>query len=314
MVFYATLNDDNAGSYNFTLVDNLDHPTANTEDDLNLDLRASPPRIPTATPSSGTFSVVVDDDAPVLTAPVTQHSVDEEGLASASTHNDPYAGDLPGIVLTASDSLNIAWGATMPTTTPSSAPPATAPSPSTPPSPLTAGISPPTGSRCTSCCSATARRWLAIPARAVPTATNSRRRGVLRHPRRRRRRQLQLHAGRQSRPSDRQHRGRSQSRSSRFTAKDSDGDTVERNLLGGRRRRRAGPHRAGDTALCGRGRPGERVNAGTTPYAGDLPGIVLTASDSLNIAWGADNADNDPSSAPPATAPSPSTPPSPLTA
>ena len=48
---------------------------------------------------------------PIFTAPVTQHFVDEEGLASASTQNDPYAGDLPGIVLTASDSLNIAWGA-----------------------------------------------------------------------------------------------------------------------------------------------------------------------------------------------------------
>ena len=110
VVFYATLNDDNAGSYNFTLVDNLDHPTANTEDDLNLVFGFTAKDFDGDT-VSGTFSVVADNDAPVLTAPVTQHFVDEEGLASASTQNDPYAGDLPGIVLTASDSLNIAWGA-----------------------------------------------------------------------------------------------------------------------------------------------------------------------------------------------------------
>ncbi len=36
VVFFATLNDDGAGSYDFTLADNLDHPTPNTEDDLNL--------------------------------------------------------------------------------------------------------------------------------------------------------------------------------------------------------------------------------------------------------------------------------------
>ena len=183
VVFYATLNDDNAGSYNFTLVDNLDHPTANTEDDLNLDLRASPPRIPTATPSSGTFSVVADDDAPVLTAPVTQHFVDEEGLASASTQDDPYAGDLPGIVLTANDSLNIAWGAdnadndTLIGATGDRTVTFNATQPFDSLNLTSNGLA------VHFVLLSTARRWLAIPAR-VPTATRLGRRGVLRHPQR----------------------------------------------------------------------------------------------------------------------------------
>ena len=259
VVFYATLNDDNAGSYNFTLVDNLDHPTANTEDDLNL-VFGFTAKDSDGDTVSGTFSVVADDDAPVLTAPVTQHFVDEEGLASASTQNDPYAGDLPGIVLTASDSLNIAWGAdnadndaligatgdrtvTFNATQPFDS--------------LNLHLQRAGGALC----AAQQRHdagWLYR--RGCSDRDELGRRGVLRHPQRRQRRQLQLHAGRQSRPSDRQHRRRSQSRL-RLHRQGFRRRHRERNLLGGRRRRRPGPHRAGDTALCRRGRPGERINA-----------------------------------------------------
>src|SRR4029079_15879553 len=89
VVFYATLDDTGTGSYNFTLVDNLDHATANTEDNKTLTFAF------TATDADGdsiksSFNVVVNDDAPTFTAPVQSQSVDEEGLASAV--------------------LNIAWG------------------------------------------------------------------------------------------------------------------------------------------------------------------------------------------------------------
>jgi T1SS-143 domain-containing protein len=64
-VFVVTLSDLGSGSYNFELFDNLDHPTANTEDDLNL-LFAY-----TATDADGdsaeaAFTVTVNDDAPVI--------------------------------------------------------------------------------------------------------------------------------------------------------------------------------------------------------------------------------------------------------
>ncbi|POF31663.1 T1SS-143 repeat domain-containing protein [Roseibium marinum] len=69
VVFFATLSDADSGSYAFTLVDNLDHPDADTEDDLDLTFAF------TATDGDGdtassTFTVTVDDDAPVIGAPV----------------------------------------------------------------------------------------------------------------------------------------------------------------------------------------------------------------------------------------------------
>ena len=64
-VFVVTLSDDGNGSYDFELKDNLDHPTANTEDDIDLTFNFI------ATDSDGdsvssSFMVTVDDDAPVM--------------------------------------------------------------------------------------------------------------------------------------------------------------------------------------------------------------------------------------------------------
>ena len=64
-VFVATLSDLESGSYTFEQFANLDHPTADTEDDIDLTFEF------TATDSDGdtaasSFTVTVDDDAPVI--------------------------------------------------------------------------------------------------------------------------------------------------------------------------------------------------------------------------------------------------------
>ncbi|OUR74547.1 hypothetical protein A9Q76_00780, partial [Arcobacter sp. 31_11_sub10_T18] len=64
-VFTVSLSDLESGSYDFSLLDNLDHPTADTEDDINLTFNF------TATDSDGdtagsSFTITVDDDAPVI--------------------------------------------------------------------------------------------------------------------------------------------------------------------------------------------------------------------------------------------------------
>lgn len=66
-VFIVTLSDEGNGSYEFELLDTLDHPEANTEDDIDLsfDFIATDSDGDSAT---GSFNVTVDDDAPVITA------------------------------------------------------------------------------------------------------------------------------------------------------------------------------------------------------------------------------------------------------
>ena len=115
-VFTVELFDDATGSYRFTLLDNLDHPTADTEDDLVLNFTF------TATDSDGdnadsSFQVTVDDDGPVIGAPVAS-SVDEEGLGgnAGDSYPDPVsgrgvAGDLAGTATIATGVLNIGFGA-----------------------------------------------------------------------------------------------------------------------------------------------------------------------------------------------------------
>jgi T1SS-143 domain-containing protein len=66
-VFTISLSDSDSGSYTFTLLGNLDHPEANTEDDINLNFSFI------ATDSDGdkatsSFAVTVDDDAPIISA------------------------------------------------------------------------------------------------------------------------------------------------------------------------------------------------------------------------------------------------------
>lgn len=123
VVFTVVISDEGAGTYDFTLLDNLDHPegattgedaSPGTEDDITLIFDF------TATDSDGDavgshFTITVDDDAPVIgngeDSPAPEDStVDEEGLATAATQDDAYAGDVAGIELKAAGDLNISWG------------------------------------------------------------------------------------------------------------------------------------------------------------------------------------------------------------
>nr|WP_298688236.1 DUF5801 repeats-in-toxin domain-containing protein [uncultured Dongia sp.] len=64
VVFFASLNASGTGSYNFTLVKPLDHPTANTEDDKVLTF-AITAKDAEGEGSPATFTVTVDDDGPI---------------------------------------------------------------------------------------------------------------------------------------------------------------------------------------------------------------------------------------------------------
>ena len=64
VAFYAALNSAGTGSYDFTLVKPLDHPTVGIEDDKDLPF-AFTAKDAEGEGSSKTFSVTVDDDAPI---------------------------------------------------------------------------------------------------------------------------------------------------------------------------------------------------------------------------------------------------------
>ncbi|MFY0676823.1 MAG: hypothetical protein JXR18_06030, partial [Neptuniibacter sp.] len=68
VVYYASLSSAGTGSYDFTLVQPLDHDTANTEDDETLTF-AFTALDAEDEGSSSTFTVTVDDDAPVTISP-----------------------------------------------------------------------------------------------------------------------------------------------------------------------------------------------------------------------------------------------------
>lgn len=81
-VFTVTLSDAGNGSYEFTLLGNLDHPEANTEDDIDLNFGFI------ATDSdgdaaTGSFTVTVDDDAPVASGETVEFTVDEDDINTA---------------------------------------------------------------------------------------------------------------------------------------------------------------------------------------------------------------------------------------
>ena len=109
VVFFATLNDDANGSYQFTLKGNLDHPLLNTEDDFNLTF-AFTAKDSDGDTQSGSFTVLVDDDALAIGS-VTTQTVDEEGLVGGNAGDSYSSGDATGEALTATASLNISWGA-----------------------------------------------------------------------------------------------------------------------------------------------------------------------------------------------------------
>ena len=64
-VFSLTF-DTSTGQYTFTLLDNLDHPVAGTEDNIVTQLQLHRHRFDGDT-ATGSFSVEVDDDMPVAT-------------------------------------------------------------------------------------------------------------------------------------------------------------------------------------------------------------------------------------------------------
>uniref|UniRef100_UPI0026302C5C T1SS-143 repeat domain-containing protein n=1 Tax=uncultured Roseibium sp. TaxID=1936171 RepID=UPI0026302C5C len=81
IVFFATLSDAGSGSYVFNVADNLDHPTADIEDDIVLEFAY------TATDGDGdtassTFQVTVDDDAPVIGEPALTDFVFDNGVST----------------------------------------------------------------------------------------------------------------------------------------------------------------------------------------------------------------------------------------
>ncbi|KZM38459.1 hypothetical protein, partial [Labrenzia sp. OB1] len=115
-VFRVTLSDIGNGSYDFELLDVLDHYSSGKEDNLVLTFGF------TATDSDGdtadgSFIVRVDDDGPVL-GDVGSSQVDEDGLAGGNVGEsypgntgDYSTGGSRDAATTSSRSLNISWGA-----------------------------------------------------------------------------------------------------------------------------------------------------------------------------------------------------------
>ncbi|THV21034.1 DUF5801 repeats-in-toxin domain-containing protein [Peteryoungia ipomoeae] len=104
VVFTIGLGDGGSGSYSFTLYKNLDHAVAGTEDDLRIDFKV------VATDSDGDkatsgFSITIDDDAPVIVAPVATTVEDEKAANGNDETESPnnLAGQATG-------SLSINWG------------------------------------------------------------------------------------------------------------------------------------------------------------------------------------------------------------
>ena len=95
VVFHASLNAAGTGTYDFTLKQALNHPTANTEDDKTLTF-AITAKDAEGEGSQSSFSVTVDDDAPTIDNEVVSTVLDDEGQNTVVT---------PGI-----DALGIAGG------------------------------------------------------------------------------------------------------------------------------------------------------------------------------------------------------------
>ena len=110
-VFTIVLDDDgganDGGRYTFTLHQNLDHPQANFEDNLELTLnfRATDAD---GDPAPGSFKVIINDDAPRFAAAPQAGTIDEDALGgNPGTANN---GDVSGADDDFTGNLNIAWG------------------------------------------------------------------------------------------------------------------------------------------------------------------------------------------------------------
>lgn len=100
IVFIASVNDDDTGSYTFRLLDNIDHSTEDTEDNINLEFgfAATDSDGDTAT---GSFTISIDDDSPVVASTGTDSvTVSEAGTQSVAEQDDTFSATLDGVSYT----------------------------------------------------------------------------------------------------------------------------------------------------------------------------------------------------------------------
>ena len=100
VVFYASLSATGSGSYDFTQVEALDHPTIDTEDDIDL-VFAFDAADAEGEGSSSSFTVTVDDDGPVNISPmptIVVNSGDAQGFGLLDSFGH-FGADQPGTVV-----------------------------------------------------------------------------------------------------------------------------------------------------------------------------------------------------------------------
>ncbi|WP_414863416.1 DUF5801 repeats-in-toxin domain-containing protein, partial [Pseudomonas chlororaphis] len=108
-----------AGDYSFTLLQPLDHPAGNDENDISLNLgtllQATDKDGDTVTAAANKLVITVDDDTPTATGTAEAGTVDEDGLANGIAGG---VGDVPGEATTASGNVTAIFqsGADVPLT------------------------------------------------------------------------------------------------------------------------------------------------------------------------------------------------------
>ncbi|AZD02920.1 DUF5801 repeats-in-toxin domain-containing protein [Pseudomonas chlororaphis] len=95
-----------AGAYSFTLLQPLDHPAGNDENDISLNLgtllQATDKDGDTVTAAAEKLVITVDDDTPTVSGTAEAGTVDEDGLANGIAGG---VGDVPGEATTASGNV-----------------------------------------------------------------------------------------------------------------------------------------------------------------------------------------------------------------
>ncbi|QQZ39842.1 hypothetical protein IF690_17515 [Pseudomonas sp. SK3(2021)] len=95
-----------AGAYSFTLLQPLDHPAGNNENDITINLgsllQATDKDGDTVTAAAEKLVITVDDDTPTATGAAEAGTVDEDGLANGIAGG---VGDVPGETTTANGSV-----------------------------------------------------------------------------------------------------------------------------------------------------------------------------------------------------------------
>ncbi|WP_097303989.1 T1SS-143 repeat domain-containing protein [Pseudomonas chlororaphis] len=95
-----------AGAYSFSLLQPLDHPAGNDENDISINLgtllQATDKDGDTVTAAAEKLVITVDDDTPTATGAAEAGTVDEDGLANGIAGG---VGDVPGEATTASGSV-----------------------------------------------------------------------------------------------------------------------------------------------------------------------------------------------------------------